>query len=80
MGITKPRSGRPKKLPEEDKSRILYVIAEQPRVTYKDLLSEVSYKVKKDSIRRLLNAENMGKWRCSWRPYLDEEHAIKCLQ
>jgi hypothetical protein len=42
MGITKPRSGRPKKLTEEDKSRILYVIAEQPRVTYKDLLSEVS--------------------------------------
>jgi transposase len=65
MGVSKPRSGRPKKLTEEDKARILYVIAEQPRVTYDDLLSEVSYKVKKDSIRRLLNAENMRKWRCA---------------
>ena len=80
LGISKPRSGRPKKLTEDDKSRILYVIAEQPRVTYEDLLSEVSYKVKKDSIRRLLNAENMRKWRCSWRPYLDDEHAAKRLQ
>ena len=65
MGVTKPRSSRPKKLTEEDKSRILYVIAEQPRVTYKDLLSEVSHKIKKDLIRRLLNAENIRKWRCS---------------
>ncbi|KAJ5369237.1 uncharacterized protein N7496_008997 [Penicillium cataractarum] len=80
MGISKPRSGRPKKLNDEDKARILEVISEQPRVTYEDLLSEVSYKVKKDSIRRLLNAENMRKWRCAWRPYLDEERAAKRLQ
>jgi transposase len=47
LGISKPRSGRRKKLTEDDKARILYVIAEQPRVTHQDLLSEVSYKVKK---------------------------------
>lgn len=39
IGISKPRSGRPKKLNEKDKARILEVISEQPRVTYKDLLS-----------------------------------------
>ncbi|KAL3429690.1 hypothetical protein BDV09DRAFT_179948, partial [Aspergillus tetrazonus] len=32
--------------------------------------------VKYASIRRLLNAENMRKWRCSWRPYLTEENAL----
>ena len=61
LGVSKSRPGRPKKLTEDDKARILHVIAETPRVTYKDLLSEVSHKVKKDSIRRLLNAENMRK-------------------
>ncbi|KAJ5512190.1 hypothetical protein N7463_001742 [Penicillium fimorum] len=48
-GVSKPRSGRPKKLTEADKDR-------------------------------LLNAENMRKWRCSWRPFLKEEHALKRLQ
>lgn len=57
MGVSKPRSGRPKKL-ADDEARILYVITETPRVAYKDLLSEISYKVKKDSIQSLLNAEN----------------------
>jgi transposase len=28
MDVSKPRSGRPKKLTEDDKARILYVIAE----------------------------------------------------
>lgn len=65
IGVSKPRSGRPKKLNEEDKKRLLDAIEDNPRVTHEDLLSEVSYKVKKDSIRRLLNCENLRKWRCS---------------
>lgn len=80
MGVSKPRSGRPKKLTEEDKQRLLNVIEDNPRVTHEDLLSEVSHKVKIDSIRRLLNCENLRKWRCSWRPYLTEEHAQKRLR
>lgn len=47
IGISKPRSGHPKKLTEDEKARIIYVVTETPRVTYKDLLSEVFYKVKK---------------------------------
>lgn len=64
IGVSKPHYGCRKKLTEEDKARILHVITKTPRVTYEDLLSEVSHKVKKDSIRRPLDAENMREWRC----------------
>ena len=79
-GVSKPRSRRPKKLTESDKGCILEAIHDNPKITYEDLLAEVDYKVKRRSIQRLLNAENMRKWRCSWRPYLTEEHALKRLQ
>ncbi|KAJ5502615.1 hypothetical protein N7463_001086 [Penicillium fimorum] len=79
-GVSKPRSGRPRKLDTTDKVRLLDAISENPRITHEDLLAEVSHKVKIDSIRRLLNTENLRKWRCSWRPYLTEEHALKRLR
>lgn len=78
--VSKPRKGRPKKLTEADKHWILEVINENPHITQEDLLTEVSHRVKYCSIRHLLNAENMCKWCCSWRPYLDEKYAIKRLQ
>jgi transposase len=74
------RSGRPRKLSEEDRDRILEAIHGNPRITREDLLATVDYKVKKDSIRRLLNVEGLRKWRCLNRPYLTEEHAAKRLQ
>ncbi|KAJ5641803.1 hypothetical protein N7490_005803 [Penicillium lividum] len=79
-GVSKARSGRPKKLSEAEKDHILQVIDGNARTTYEDLLSEVDHKVKERSIRRLLNNENLRKWRCSWRPHLTEEHAIKRLR
>ena len=79
-GVSKARSGRIKKLTEAEKDRLLNAIHGDPKVTAEDLLKEVDYKVKYRSIQRLLNAENLRKWRCSWRPYLKEEHALKRLR
>lgn len=79
QGVSKARSGRPKTLTEADKNRLVEVIHDNPKTTHEDLLAEVDHKVKIRSIQRLLNAENLRKWRCSWRPYLTEEHAIKRL-
>ncbi|KAJ5655028.1 hypothetical protein N7490_002031 [Penicillium lividum] len=79
-GVSKVRSGRPKKLSEAEKDRILEVIHGNARTTYEDLLSEVNHKIKERSIRRLLNNKNLRKWRYSWRPHLTEEHAIKRLR
>ena len=73
------RSGRPKVLNEDDRQKILNKIHEEPRVTYDDLLSEVSNKCKKDSIARLLCVEGLKKWRVMKRPYLTPETAAKRL-
>ncbi|KAJ5578154.1 uncharacterized protein N7459_007118, partial [Penicillium hispanicum] len=78
--ISKPRSGRPRKLNELNKERIMYAIQDNPKITREDLLAEVDNKVKYRLIFRLLNADNMRKWRCSWRPYLTEENALKRLR
>jgi transposase len=73
------RSGRPKVLDENDRQKILEKIHEEPRVTYDDLLSEVSNKCKKDSIARLLCVEGLKKWRVMKRPYLTPEIAAQRL-
>lgn len=80
QGVSKARSGRPKKLTEADKDRILNAIHGDPKITQQDLLIEVDHKVKYRSIQRLLQAENLRKWRCSWRPYLTEETALRRLR
>lgn len=79
-GVSKPRSGRPKMLNEAEKVRLLDAVHENPRITREDLLAAVSHKVETPSIQPLLNAENLWKWRCSWRPYLTEEYAFKRRQ
>lgn len=45
-GVTKPRSGRPRKLDEADQEKLKRAIAENPKITREDMLAEVSYKVK----------------------------------
>jgi transposase len=45
-GVSKPRSGRPKKLDEADRAKLLAAIEENPKITREDMLAEVSHKVK----------------------------------
>lgn len=77
---TVPRSGRPRKLDENDKEKLLHAIDENPRVTYEDLLSEVDNKVKRASIWRLLHEEGRRKWLVMDRPALTPEHAAARLR
>jgi transposase len=44
-GVSKPRSGRPRKLDETDQKSLLDAIEEDPKITRVDLLAEVSDKV-----------------------------------
>ncbi|KAJ5292217.1 hypothetical protein N7478_001468 [Penicillium angulare] len=74
------RSGRPKKLDENDRQKALQKVHKNPRVKYEDLLEEVDHKVKKRSISRLLSLENMRKWRVMKRSYLKPEHAAARLE
>ncbi|KAJ5493973.1 hypothetical protein N7463_010060 [Penicillium fimorum] len=43
-GVSKPRSGRPKKLTEADKDRLLNAIHGDPKITAEDMLTEVNHK------------------------------------
>ena len=77
--VSKPRSGAPKKLTEEDAECIRARIRADPHSKYDDLLAEVNWKVKRRSIQRLLGLENMRKWRQRKRPYIEDYHAIQRL-
>lgn len=72
---TLPRSGRPRKLDEDDRQNLLDAIDINPRITYEDLLTTVDHKVKRNSIWRLLHEEGRRKWLVLDRPALTPEHA-----
>lgn len=57
---TLPRSGRPRKLSDDEKERVLNLSTEKPRVKCEDLLAEVDQKVCRMSIWRLLQESNNG--------------------
>lgn len=59
---TSSRSGRPRKLNENDKDKVLATINDNPRVTYEDLLATIDNKVKRTSVWRLLHEEGRRKW------------------
>jgi transposase len=75
-----PRSGRPRKLSEEERDRIWESIHGNPNTTYEDLLSKVDHKVAKRSIQRLLHEMDLRKWHKLERPLLSDAAAIKRLR
>jgi transposase len=59
--VTRPRSGQPRKLNEEERDHIHDLTTENPHIKIRDLLAEVDHKVKKRSIQRLLHEMGHGK-------------------
>lgn len=76
---SRPRSGAPRKLTEEDRDHVYDLIQQTPSITREDLLAEVDYKVKKTSIWRLTHEMGLRKWRKMQRPMLTPERAAKRL-
>lgn len=75
-----PRSGRPRKLNEDDIKKIDDMIDENPRILIEDLLEGVSNKVKRTSIWRLMHEQGRRKWLVLDRPALTPEHAAARLR
>ncbi|KAJ6168001.1 hypothetical protein N7497_000844 [Penicillium chrysogenum] len=73
------RTGRPRILTENDRDRLYDCIQQDLHTIYKDMIAEVDFKVKRESIRRLLNEMGLRKWRQKSRPELMPEHAAKRL-
>ncbi|KAL2809812.1 hypothetical protein BJX63DRAFT_423570 [Aspergillus granulosus] len=75
-GVSKPRSGRPKKLDAADQEKLKRAIAENPKNTGEDVLAEVPHKMKYKPIHRLLNADNMRNgWVMKYRRFTLEDWA-----
>ncbi|KAJ5280899.1 hypothetical protein N7478_006271 [Penicillium angulare] len=77
---TSPRSGRPRKISEDDRDRMFEAIYGNPRTKIEDLMDACDCQVYRQSIWRLLKEANMRKWRCMYRPELTDEWASKRLQ
>ncbi|KAJ5183133.1 hypothetical protein N7492_000749 [Penicillium capsulatum] len=58
---TSPRSRRPRSLDDDDKSKLLHSIDENPRVTYDELIATVDFKAYRSTIWRLLHEEGRRK-------------------
>ena len=76
---TRARSGRPRKLTEQQRDHIYDLVHSEPHIQYKDLLSEVDFVVKRRSIQRLLNEMGCRKWKQLNRPEILPIHAAKRL-
>ncbi|ODM15825.1 hypothetical protein SI65_08665 [Aspergillus cristatus] len=58
---TRPRSGRPQKLTEENRNRLREVLTSNPKVTNKELLEAIGYAVQKRTMQRVAQELNVEK-------------------
>lgn len=78
--LSRPRSGRPRALTEEQRDHIYDTVTHtNPHISMPDLLAEVSNAVKQRSLRVLLREMDRRKWLQRQRPHLKPEHAAKRL-
>ena len=79
--VSKPRSGAPRKLTDEQRDHIYDIVSfKDPHMKMRDLLSEVDNVVKERSIQGLLREMGRRKWKQRLRPEIKEHHAHKRLE
>ncbi|QSS52475.1 hypothetical protein I7I53_08120 [Histoplasma capsulatum var. duboisii H88] len=77
---SKPRSGAPYKLTEEQRDNLYSQILENPHTTQQDLLASVDNAIKVRSLRKLLYHMGLRKWRQRRRPEIQPHHASQHLE
>lgn len=75
---TRPRSGRPRQLSEDQRDHLYEVANADTHATYEDMLDHVDHAVKKRSIQRLLHEMGRRKWQRN-RPALTPHHVTQRL-
>lgn len=78
--VSKPRTGRPHLLTDEERDRLYDTAISNPHIKTRELVLEVDNALKDRTIRRLLREMGLRKWRQHRRPELTDEHARKRLQ
>lgn len=77
--VSRPRSGQPRKLSEDQRDQLYERVESDPHVTHKDLLDSVDNACKKRSLRYLLREMGKRKWLQLKRPQLTDQQAAKRL-
>jgi transposase len=73
---SKPRSGSPKKLTQQDVDGLVALVKEKPFLTYKQVIETSGFNVAPQTVRRALGEHGYAKWRAKRRPLLKEKHAL----
>lgn len=76
QNATSPRSGRPQKLDEADKAKLLEAVDKNPNISNEELLALVDHKVKRQSIWRVLKEKGKQKRFVTHPPNSTESHNI----
>jgi transposase len=74
-GTTVPRSGRPSKLSRRDRRTLLRYVRKNPKLTYEQILVDLSLPISTKTMQRILKEEGIKKWIAKQRPLLTEEAA-----
>lgn len=72
-----PRTGRPPKLSERDRRKVVRIARRNPTITYRQLAKDAGVSLSHDTLYRLLKEEGITNWVCKRRPLLTPEVAGK---
>ena len=80
QGVSKPRSGRPRKLTSRDEYRIVWHARRRPRITYHELQFETGLSISHSLFYRVLKKYHITNWLTKKRPLLTEAVARERLE
>lgn len=75
-GVSKPRSGRPNKVSERDKRRIIRIARSDPKITYAQLALEARVQCSRNTLYRTLEEYGLTNWVAKKRPLLSHSEEI----
>ena len=78
--VTTPRPGRPRKYTPQDERYILRIVRREPKITYRQLVTDTQIQLSRSTLYRLLKRVGIKNWLAQKRPKLTEEHARLRLQ
>lgn len=67
-GVTKPRSGRPRKVSDRDRQYIVQLVRTQPAITYEDIIARTGVSASKKTIYRIIREHGLTNWLGRSRP------------
>ena len=78
-GESQPRIGRPLSYTPSDERRILRIVRAHPKLTYRELLSQLGLEIHPNTVKKILKEYRIQNWKCKHRPFLTPALAAKRL-